>query len=241
MQSLKSEQRQIPNGFWFRQPEINWNSKKVIGLHPSLDTLTQAVISARRANPHQAAQHNWSLDFDVVKSEVKQFNVNHCLAMGWTEYLTDSGGGAPPFNQAQSLLNQKQISVAVETVKRLWAGIKSVNEWLDSNDAPVSTELAEKRATTCVSCPLNGPGDFSKWFTTPASAAIKRQLEKLQNRKISTTQDEKLNICEACLCPLKLIVHVPLQIKLAHMTPDTKQALHPSCWVLSEEKATQGV
>lgn len=227
----------MPNGFTYRQPEINWDSRKVLGLHPSFDTLTRAVMSARKANPHHAQKHKWALDFNGVAADVEAYNVKVCLAHGWTAYLTDIGGGAPPFNQAQSLLSQKQLGAAVGEIKKLWAGIKSVNDWLESNGEAVPTEQAEKRATVCVACPKNGAGDFTKWFVAPAAAAIKRQLEKLQGRNLTTSKDSVLNICEVCLCPNKLSVHVPIQIKLAHMADDTKQGLHPSCWVLAEEKA----
>lgn len=236
MQTLKSEQRQIPNGFRFRQPEIKWDSMKVLGMHPSLDTLTQAVISARRANPHHMAQHNWSLDFDVVKQEVKQFNVRICQAMGWTEYLTEGGSDAPPFNPAQSLLNQKQLSAAVDKVKKLWAGVKTANDWLDSGEPPVPQELSEARAAVCVQCHFNGQGDFTAWFTKPASGAIKRQLERLTERNISTTQDAKLNICTACLCPMKLKVHTPMTFIKPHLKPEVVEELKggKNCWILSE-------
>lgn len=69
-----------------------------------------------------------------------------------------------------------------------------------------------------------------------ASAVVTKQLQRLQDRKISTSQDANLNICETCLCPLRLVVHVPLEIKLAHMDQATKSELHPSCWILAEEK-----
>ncbi len=227
---------QIPNGFTFRQPEINWNSRQVLGLHPSFSTLVQALISARTANPHHLAKNKWSTDPDVVANEVEQYNVRVCISMGWSKYLTEEGGGEIPFSSSQSLLDSSQLSAAVSSIKQLWSGIKSVNDWLDGNLPAVPIEQAEKRAAVCVACPMNGVGDFSKWFVAPAAAAIKRQLEKLQNRKLATSQDEKLNICTACLCANKLSVWVPAEIKLAHMSPETKAALHESCWLRAEER-----
>ncbi len=240
MPDLKNPNLQIPGGgFDFRQPEISWSARKVLGLHPSLAAVTQALIRARKAHPDRVKKHNWSTDYNSVFQEVKQFNVKVCMAAGWTNYLTESGGGGGPFPHPQSLLNPKQLGAAVSEIKKLWSGLKSTNEWLDTNAPAVASELSEKRAVTCVACPMNGAGDFTKWFTAPASASIKRQLEKVQERKLSTTQDDKLNICEACLCPLKLIVHIPIEIKIAHMTPEAKASLHPSCWVLSEAQALQ--
>ena len=237
MQRLKSRQKQIPNGFFFRQPEINWDSRKVLGLHPSFDTLTRAVISARAANPHYVAKHKWSLDYDTVAMEVEMFQVKVCLSAGWTSYLTDSGGGAGvPFSKAQSLANQKQLSAAVGAVKKLWAGVKSLNAWIDSGEPPVDIELAEKRAATCVQCKLNGKGDFSRWFTVPVASAIKRQQEILLQREIKTSQDDKINVCEGCLCPLKVKVHTPMKFIAPNMTPEIINDLKPgnNCWVLAE-------
>lgn len=205
-------------------------------MHPSFDTLVRAVISARKANPHHAAKNKWSLDFDTVANEVEQFQVKVCLAGGWTKYLTEGVSGAPPFSRAQSLANQKQLGVAVEKVKKLWAGVKTLNDWLDSEEPPVPTEQSERRAAICADCHLNGKGDFSSWFTVPASGAIKRQLERLSQRNISSTQDEKLNVCTACLCPLKVKVHTPMKFITPHMSNETIAELKggKNCWIIAE-------
>ena len=239
MQRLKNRNKQIPNGFTYRQAEIGWDSKRVLGLHPSFDTLTRSVMSARKANPHHAQKHKWALDFEGVALDVENYNVKVCLANGWTSYLTEPGGGAPPFSIAQSLQNQKQLGVAVSVVKKLWAGVKTLNAWLDSGEPPVAKELSEKRAAICASCNLNGKGDFSSWFTIPASGAIKRQLEVLTARQISTSIDEKLNVCTGCLCPLKVKVHAPMQFIKAELSPEVVAELRTgkSCWIISEMAA----
>ncbi len=239
MSTLKNPQKQIPGGgFDFRQSEINWHARKVLGLHPSIDTVTRALISARKANPHHAAKAKWATDFNTVRTEVIAYNTKKCLALGWTSFVTEDAGGSHP-HQAQSLLSPKQLGAAVKTIRNLWTGIKSVNEWLESNAPAVPSEQSEKRAAICAVCPMNGQGDFSTWFVAPAAGAIKRQLEKLQDRKLTTTYDDKLNICTACLCANKLSVHVPIEIKAKNMAEETKRELHPDCWVLSEEKELQ--
>lgn len=238
MYALKNPQMNIPGGGYdFRQPEINWHAHKVLGLHPSLAVIVPSLISARKAHPHLITKHKWSVDFNSVMEEVKQFNVKRCLANGWMNYLTEGGGsGAPPFNKAQSLLNQKQLGAAVEKVKRLWAGLKTLNDWLDSGEPPVEQDHSEKRAAVCVECPLNGQGDFSSWFTVPASGAIKRQLERLEQRKIFTSQDAKLNVCTACLCPLKVKVQTPMKFIKPHLLPEVIEDLKggKNCWLLAE-------
>lgn len=236
MQRLKSREKQIPNGFWFRMPAISWDSRKVLGLHPSFDTLVRAVQSARKANPAHASKHKWSLDKETIANEVEQFQVKVCLAAGWTSYLTEGGGGAPPFSLAQRLPDQKQLGAAVGKIRKLWAGVKTLNDWLDSEEPPVETEQSERRANICVQCPMNGQGDFSSWFTVPAAGAIQRQLERLNQRKISSTQDSKLNVCTACLCPLKVKVHTPMKFIKTHLSPEVIAELRggKDCWIISE-------
>jgi hypothetical protein len=236
-QRLKSREKNVPNGFFFRQPEINWDSRKVLPLHPSFSTLVAAVISARRANPHHAAKHKWSLDRDVVENEVEAFQVKVCQAAGWNNFLTDVGGGsAPPFSAARSLAEQKQLAAVGATVKKLWSGIRSLNDWMKSGEPPVSQEQANSRAATCIVCPLNGQGDFSKWFVAPAAAAVKKQIEWTIEKKLSTPHDATLNICEGCLCGMRLKVHVPFSYIKDGLSTEVIAELRKgkNCWQIKE-------
>lgn len=236
MQRLKSREKQIPNGFWFRMPAISWDSRKVLGLHPSFDTLVRAVQSARKANPAHTTKNKWSLDKEAIANEVEQFQVKVCLAAGWTQYLTEGGGGTPPFSHSQSLANQKQLGAAVEKVKKLWAGVKTLNEWLDSGEPPVEPELSEKRAATCIACPLNGQGDFTSWFTRPAADVIAKQIARLTERKISGSLDSKLGVCAACLCPNVLKTKTPMKFIKPHLSQEVISDLRggKDCWIIAE-------
>jgi hypothetical protein len=49
---------------------------------------------------------------------------------------------------------------------------------------------------------------------------------------LKTDLDHALNICQACLCPLKLKVHVPLDLIRKHLSPQAKSALDTHCWIL---------
>jgi len=247
MTRLKSRQHQVPNGFKFRQPEIKWDSTKVLPMHPSFETLVSAVISARNANPHQKTTNKWSVERSVVADEVEAYNVKVCQSMGWTAYLAESGGGASVPFLPPNAQEQRQMLAAAAKSKKIWSGIKTISEWIETNAPAVEKEKAEARAETCVKCPYNGQGDFTQWFVTPAAATIRRQLEKAQQRNLSTSQDEKLGICAqkkeegngGCLCALKLSVHIPIKLKLAYMSDEVKRGLHPSCWMLKEEKELQ--
>jgi hypothetical protein len=97
--------------------------------------------------------------------------------------------------------------------------------------------VAERRASVCVNCPKNEPGDLTRFFTVPASEAIRKQLERAHLLKLHTQSDSQINVCGACLCPLRLKVWFPISFILKHMTDDVKAELQPEsprCWILDE-------
>ena len=146
MTRLRSRQKQIPNGFVYRIPELNWDSRKVLGMHPSFETLVSAVISARLANPHHREVNKWSLDRDVVGDEIEAFNVKICLSMNWTDYLA-IGGGEVPFPQGSSSPQElRQLDRAARAAVKLWNGIKITSNWKDSGEPAVAPEISSARA-----------------------------------------------------------------------------------------------
>ena len=231
---LRDRQKSVPNGYVFHQPQVpQWKPS----YQPSFSSLVQQVITMRNANPYITQKNKLSTGPAAVEDEVDTFNARHCLSQGWDSYVQTDGGAVsiPKYQTPQR--NQSSIAAAAGVAKKLWAGLRSTNDWIDSGVPAVPQEQAEQRGGICEVCPLNGQGGLEAFFTVPASTAIKRQIEKLSARKLSTSHDAKLNVCTACLCPLALLVQTPLQFKLAHMTPDTRAALDPKCWCLSEEKA----
>jgi len=234
MARLKSRQMQIPNGFKFLQPETNWSSRRFA----SFDSIVTSLLAHRAGRPDLVAKHKWATDYENVANEVEQFNVNLCLRHGWTSYVDgqDFGGGPIPKPVTLSQHDQSQVSAAAGRVTKIWAGVKTLNEWIDSGEAAVPAELSAKRAVVCAACPKNGQGDFTTWFTKPAAAAIARQIEKVQNRKLSTPSDSQINICEVCLCPMKLKVHTPISFIQSHLNNTIYDDLprQPMCWIVDE-------
>jgi len=233
MATLKNRQNQIPNGFKYRQAETGWTPSA----WSSFETIVLAVMAHRRGNPALARKHQWALDHNTIAAEVDSYNAALCEAHGWTDFILPPPSEAPlPKFKALSSFTGKQLSVAADKAKKVWQGVRSLNDWMDSKEPAVDSALSQKRAEVCVKCPVNGKGGLEDWFTKPASEIIKRQFEKLSERNLKTTVDDKLNVCTACLCPLKLLVHVPLDFKLAHMGPETRKALDGGCWILAEER-----
>ena len=231
MARLNNRAVQIPFGLKFYQPETRFNSRQ-----GSFNNIVDQVVAMRRANPALTAKHGWSVDPNVVADEVDAFNAAICERMGWTQFISQPGAGVAPSPKFKALSPQseKQLSVAAVKVKKVWQGVKTLNDWIDSGLPPVTTELSQHRAEVCAACVLNGKGGLEEWFTKPAAAAIKLQLSKLSGRKLSTAVDDKLNVCVPCLCPLKLKVHAPLVFITEHMDDETKRSLDPKCWILSE-------
>lgn len=230
---LLSRQKQIPNGFRFRQNEINWSAPK----GASLDVIVRSLIAARAANPAQLRKHNWSLDYNLVMNEVDEYNARLCQIHGWDNYISQPQvptvpKPSPP-DQARRL---KSLGAAAAAAKSLVAGARSLMEWDESGEPAVPAELSEHRAVICTTCPLNEPGDFTKWFTVPAAEIIKRRIEKAQARKLTTPRDEHLHLCTACHCPLKVKVHVPIGWITKRIEPEQMAKLRraPNCWIPAE-------
>ncbi len=223
----------IPGGFQFYIPELKWSAPRNV----SFDQVVKAAIAARSGNPTLTRQKGWSLDYNVVSDEVDQFNARICESQGWNNYITTAGAASvpklPPRDQDTILQNLRTAAVAS---KELVRGAKTLIEFLDSGEPTVPQDQAERRAATCGVCPKNEPGDLTKWFTVPASELIRRQLEKAQARHLKTSQDENLNLCTACHCPLRLKVHIPLDWITKRLSPEQMARLKeaPVCWILQE-------
>ncbi len=231
--TLRDRNHYIPNGFVFYQPETAWRPRR----GQSFASLCQQLLQHRQGNPHLAAQHNWRMDLAGIEDEVDAFNAKVCLANGWNKFvMTLEGGGLPPKPIALSPADQRQISVAAGLAKKIWSGVKTINDWIDSGEPPVAPVVSARRAATCAKCPQNGKGDFTTWFTKPAAGAIQKQVEKLADRKLSTPHDGDINICEVCLCPLKLKVHTPIRFIKEHLAENVLLDLKRvgGCWIIEE-------
>lgn len=215
---------QIPGGLVFYQPQTKWRAKP----NSSLNQIADALIRHRLGNPHLVNKYHWATDFPTVYHEVEQFNVRVCEAHGWTDYLMSVGGppDPKPFPPQKSLF---------QSVKQVAAGASVLVEWISSGAESVASEVSNKRASICVTCPKNEKGDWTAFFTKPVSAAIQNALNQRSQFGLSTFHDENLGICSACSCPLKLKVHLPLDKILSKLPPESKAALDANCWILSEK------
>lgn len=219
-------------------PETKWSAPE----NASFDTAVQSLVSHITGHPELQAK-GWPTDYNAAAILVDEYNAAVCQRMGWNDWITTAGGQSAsslPFPSASPSpppTNPGRVSAAAASVKAIWQGVKTLNDWIDSGEPAVAPEFSARRAEVCASCPKNAAGSFESWFTRPASEAIRRQLERVQDRKLTTPFDDKLNICQVCFCPMRLKVHVPIVAINAHLSDETRAALkavtNPSggCWL----------
>lgn len=210
----------------------------------SLDAIARAVINLLQANPQVQRQLGWDLSITGMTDRIEEYQAAVCLQRGYTDYVLAEGGQPepPPFlgHQTQNPIDPGALAVAAGKVKAIWAGIKTLNAWEEAGYPAVPQEQSESRAAVCAVCPKNGSGGLESWFTRPAAEAIRRKAETFTKRGLFTSHDHRLNVCSSCFCPLKLMVHTPIEFKLADLTAEVKGNLDAACWVLAEEKVLQG-
>lgn len=224
---LKNRSVQIPQGLTFLQPETSWRPIRF----SSFDSIVDQVIEHRRANPHLIEKNGWSVDRNTVVTEVDNFNTKVCVQMGWLDYIEGGGPVAIPF-RPQDPLHPQSLSGSLANVA---AGSGAIVEFVANRQEAVPDDLATARAVICSGCPLNTKGNWLSRFTVPVANAIRIRLQDRAGMNLSTPHDALLGVCEACECPLPLMIHFPIQTKLRHLTGRAHAALDPRCWVLAEE------
>lgn len=218
---------QFPNGGWqFYQPQTGWSNPMPMAY--TFDRTVQEIIKHRLENGAITARHNLRTDFAGVAEELE----NYTRARIGMPLI---GAQSAPKPNPQQPLPQVVVG-AVEGLKRTAYGVAPLIEWLSSGGQAVATELSAKRAGICAGCPRNQPPDWTKFFTVKASEMIKAELERRADLKLSTPFDNKLGICTACLCPMQLKVHTPLDIILKHLKPEIRSDLDGRCWILHQDQ-----
>jgi hypothetical protein len=227
MARLKSRTQSPPNGFQYRQAETGWSTSAW-----DFNSIVTAVINHRRAN----ARLSLNANPQQVAEDVDVQNAYRCLAMkGAEDFVMSEQVGVPELPKSTPL--RRLVGAAAgfaESGSRLKAGVQLLYEWLGEGAQTVPADQAEKRAAVCVICPLNQAGDWTRHITGPVSEKIRTTLEMRREMKIETTLDDRLGVCSACLCPLKLKVHVPMQFILPHMQDEVFDALEENCWILGD-------
>ena len=220
---LKSRINCPPGGFQFTIAPL--------GVSKTVWSFTEAVQEFRTiamANPTIGLP----TDPVVIGNFIDQQNALRCMGIHGADAYVDMEGGQARFADAKKVsLSRPGVAVADRLIQ-LTAGAATLREWISQGAPAVPPEEATERAKICSTCPQNGKGDLTRWFTKAASQSIRAALTATQQIELKTVHDDSLGVCEACLCPLKLKVHVQLPVILKHLTPQARASLDPRCWML---------
>lgn len=226
-----------PQGWQFMQAQTRWKNPYAM---VSFEQSVNAIVDHRRANPDISRRFQLTTDWSVVAHELESYTRLR-LGIPLSESSPLDPGpktSAPPFPRGGAVVTAdggNQTSAPPSWFGRLSTGIKTLGEWLGDKGIPVPDAQAVTRADRCVDCPQNKPGDLLSFFTKPAARLIQRQVEERQLLKLSTPSDPQLGVCDACGCPLKLKVHVPLEYILKHQPVGVERRLDARCWILAEK------
>lgn len=115
--------------------------------------------------------------------------------------------------------------------------IALLKDWLGEGLDAVEPDVSEKRASICVDCPFNSPGNWWDKVKSLMADEIRRQMRLKNLLEITTPLDDQLGTCRICSCNLPLKVHVPVKHLKAHTLEEHRQAFPRFCWVKKEVEA----
>jgi hypothetical protein len=236
MSWLKNRNGEIPNGLTFNIPEVNWTSRR----NSSFQGIVEAAVRLVEANP--SLQGKYPTLYSAMADMVDEYNAGICEQNGWTQYIVSAPGGEPvqrPFpehnHHSPSTSPRPNLPPTLNRLADVAGGAETLVHWIASNADACPQELANERAYVCSECPMNGKGGLERYFTITVAKAVRKAYELRHGMKLSTPLDDKLGVCEACTCPLKLKVH--FKIEDLKVEPSLLPKLHPLCWITKELNA----
>lgn len=122
-----------------------------------------------------------------------------------------------------------KMSYLLERIKQFADGAKILTDWLGSGAQTVDHATAQRRANTCIACPMNVDESFT---SEKIADAVKKQVEIKNHLQLRVDDEKSLHICKACGCVNRLKIHVPLE----RIKPedDEMKNFHENCWLRSE-------
>ena len=128
----------------------------------------------------------------------------------------------------------------VDELKNDARGLAILADWLGDGLTPVSQELADKRASVCLTgndgkeCPhLTHP----RWWESAKDVVadtIKEQMVAKSGMHLETKLDAVPRMCNVCGCCTALKVWTPTKHIAAHTSDELAKKFTPYCWVRHE-------
>lgn len=114
--------------------------------------------------------------------------------------------------------------------RKLHVGASTLVDWFGGGACPVDLKVADMRASVCVRCPMNQSGSWHDRWGEYADTVL-GVFWWLKTKGCETDKDERLHICMACDCPMKVKVWVPRDVIDRHLSEETKNKLWSECWM----------
>ena len=124
-----------------------------------------------------------------------------------------------------------EAGVAISGTRRLTfqdvvSATLTLGNWFIKGTPKVEQFEAERRATICLSCPMNQNFDGC---TTCAEKDLREAIVGFMGDS-KTPFDASLHTCFACGCTLKAAIRFPIEILQKQITEDVKALLPAYCW-----------
>lgn len=220
---LKTRDVYPPKGWRFTESKTGW--KLPPGHH--FKSAVSQIIEHRRQNP----RFNLPTDKETVGNELDAFT---CALLkndpAWCSDGDPVSFQRPPLERRQPVGGNASAAGATKFFANTGAGIKL---WIQffGDGRPVEKEVAEKRASVCVTCPQNVKGSILERFNAAAGKEILAIFNALNDLDLNTSQDKDLYVCHLCSCPLRSKVFAPIDMVKKHMVKETMDSLPDYCWI----------
>ncbi len=210
-----------PHGFFIYCPETEWTSTKHVGL----DAAARELQRHRASNP----RFGWKTDLPSCEQDILIYTEARLRSMrGGERWLTDAPSSDPPSFYSQRPRVRVGAATGNSTVRKAVAGVGIMLDILGPTLKAVPQDLAEKRATVCVSCPKNKPSGI---MAEVVGEGLRLLMESRADHKLVTSQDSKLERCEVCDCRLVFKTHVQMDYILSKTTPEQMASFPDFCWI----------
>jgi len=178
-------------------------------------------------NPALAQKNNWPTNRQAQEDWIDEREAARMVAHGWFGFV-DIEGSPPP---SPGGVRRSAFAGGVAAANTALTGLAIYKELFSGDSKPVAKSEAEWRAEICVSCPKNKKGGLKEWFVANIAKGLTELYGVMKDLDLTTSRDNELGTCEACLCPLKAKTWVELPTILKHMEPDVRAKLWDKCWI----------
>jgi hypothetical protein len=205
-------------------------------LSGSFREMVVAFAGIVQKNPALAQKLHWPTDLVGQEAFVDERECRRLLSGGWPSFVDQTVAPAPSrWNPSEVKKNWRGVAAVIKGGKAAFAAYASM---FGPGGKPVDRDLAEARAKVCRDCPKNDvDGGLSAHFLEGTAKGVLSLLGALKDLDVSTSVDDQLGVCKACLCPTRAKVFVPLTVIVANMPaavwPELQKEGAP-CWILRE-------